>query len=187
MQGIIGIDEVGRGCWAGPLLIVAARAISDLPTGLKDSKLLSKKQRELLFYDIELSCDLGEGWVQHYEIDSIGLTNAMKLGVQRALEALGAKKSDQIIMDGAINYCDAQFSNVQCVPKADNLYPIVSAASIFAKVKRDQYMSNIAKQYPSYQFEKHVGYGTKLHAELLKQFGVSPIHRLSYKPIQVLL
>lgn len=187
MSGIIGIDEVGRGCWAGPLLIVAARATTDLPDGLKDSKLLSKKQREKLFGDIQSSCSIGEGWVSHEEIDSLGLSEAMRLGVGRALVNLDAHMEDVIIMDGAINYCEDTYSNVKCIPKADNLYPIVSAASIFAKVKRDRYMGEIGEQYPDYQFEKHVGYGTRLHSDLLQQFGVSPIHRLSFKPVKAVL
>lgn len=184
---MIGIDEVGRGCWAGPLLIVAARQRSELPVGLKDSKQLSKTQRERLRPLIEASCDIGEGWVSHGEIDQFGLSEAMKLGTRRALTALDAKLDEEIIFDGSVNYCDAIFTHVITVPRADNLYPIVSAASIVAKVKRDEFMAKAALQYPSYQFEKHVGYGTKAHIELLKEFGVSPIHRLSYKPIQALL
>jgi ribonuclease HII len=184
---MVGIDEVGRGCWAGPLLVVAARAVGDLPKKLNDSKLLSKKQRETLFYDIEISCELGEGWVEPVEIDKLGLSRAMFLGVERALFSLNSNAQDELIMDGSVNYCPKVYKNVKCVIKADSLYPVVSAASIYAKVKRDAFMNEIAKQYPDYQFEKHVGYGTKLHSQLLKQFGVSPIHRVSYKPIKALL
>lgn len=184
---MIGVDEVGRGCWAGPLLIVAARAHTDLPTGLRDSKLLSKTHREKLRPLIEATCDIGEGWVTHQEIDQLGLSQAMRLGTMRALKAIRAETSEEIIFDGSINYCDHQFTNVKTVPKADNLYPIVSAVSIVAKVKRDEFMVRAAEQYPSYQFDRHVGYGTKAHIELLERFGVSPIHRLSYKPIQALL
>lgn len=187
LRGMIGIDEVGRGCWAGPLLIVAARQISTLPLGLKDSKLLSKKQRELLVSVILDTCEIGEGWVTPAEIDEFGLSNAMRRGTERALAAIHATKDEEIIFDGNINYCDDAFKHVTVVPKADNLYPIVSAASIVAKVKRDAFMAKIAVEYPDYQFERHVGYGTKLHIDALKEFGVSPIHRLSYKPIQAML
>lgn len=185
-MNIVGIDEVGRGCWAGPLLVVAARARKILPKGLADSKKLSKAQRERLFEDIKDACDLGEGWVQPEEIDQIGLARAMKLGVARALMALGVAPEDEMIMDGLINYCPEEFTQVQTIARADVSQPIVSAASIYAKVTRDQHMARIAPLYPHYQFEKHVGYGTKLHYEMLKLHGICAIHRLSYKPIQAL-
>jgi ribonuclease HII len=184
---IIGIDEVGRGCWAGPLLVVAARASKDLPNGLADSKLLTKKRREQLHGLIIQSCDLGEGWVQPDEIDEIGLAQAMRLGVERALTALEASSDGAIIMDGIVNYCPGEFVNVEMIAKADSQHPIVSAASIYAKVKRDQHMAWLAKVYPDYQFEKHVGYGTKLHQAMLESYGPSKIHRMSYKPLKQLL
>lgn len=184
MQGVIGIDEVGRGCWAGPLLVVAARAKARLPNGLNDSKLLRPAQRQALVDGIVSSCDIGEGWVEPNEIDELGLTAAMRLAVERALQALGAHPDESIIMDGHINYCPAQFSQVQCVIKADSLHPIVSAASIFAKVTRDNYMKLQALEYPGYGFEGHVGYGTKAHQAALAAKGPTVIHRLSYKPVK---
>lgn len=180
---MIGIDEVGRGCWAGPLLIVAARSRADLPVGLKDSKKLLKTQREKLFESIKASCNIGEGWVSNAEIDALGLTEAMRLGVARALDAMSASTDEEIIMDGLINYCDEAFKKVTCVARADDLYPIVSAASIYAKVMRDNYMTGLKGEYTKYQFDKHVGYGTKLHSELLAKFGVSDLHRLSFAPM----
>lgn len=180
---IIGIDEVGRGAWAGPLLVVAARAKKTLPVGLMDSKVLSKKRREQLNPLLKESCDFGEGWVSNLEIDELGLTKAMKLGVKRALLALGCQHSARIIMDGSINYCSDEYTKVECVIKADSLYPIVSAASIYAKVVRDNKMRDLALEHPKYGFEKHVGYGTKLHLDVLKQYGVCELHRLSYKPV----
>lgn len=181
---MIGIDEVGRGCWAGPLLVVAAREQSELPAGLDDSKKLSKKKRELLFYDITISCDIGEGWVTAAEIDACGLSSAMQLGVARALEALGAAPNEKIIMDGLINYCDPLYTQVECVAKADSLYPIVSAASIYAKVTRDRYMSELGGHYAVYEFAKHVGYGTKLHSDLITTHGVCDMHRVSFAPLK---
>src|SRR4051812_8361674 len=139
-MNVIGIDEVGRGCWAGPLLVVAARAKRALPEGLADSKLLSKQQREALLEAIVETCDLGEGWVQPEEIDRFGLAGAMKIGVSRALVALGAAFHEDIIMDGTVNYCPEDFAAVQTVAKADQSHPIVSAASIYAKVQRDAHM-----------------------------------------------
>lgn len=187
MSLFVGIDEVGRGCWAGPLLVVAARAKRTLPEGLADSKVLNKHQREAMLEAIIEACELGEGWVQPQEIDELGLTKAMRLGVSRALMDLGATLDDQIIMDGLINYCPEEFVNVETLAKADSLRPIVSAASIYAKVMRDRHMVRAAQFYPNYKFDQHVGYGTKLHLDMLKLYGASQMHRLSYKPIQALL
>jgi ribonuclease HII len=186
VRKLIGIDEVGRGCWAGPLLVVAARAKRTLPDGLADSKLLSKQQREALLEAIVETCDLGEGWVQPEEIDRFGLAGAMKIGVSRALLALGAAFHEDIVMDGTVNYCPDDYIAVKTVAKADQLHPIVSAASIYAKVQRDAHMARAAIFYPFYGFEKHVGYGTALHQAALKVHGVSKIHRKSFKPIQAL-
>jgi ribonuclease HII len=180
---MIGIDEVGRGCWAGPLLVVAARAKGDLPVGLADSKVLSKKKRESFYQVLPTVCDFGEGWVEPTEIDELGLAEAMRLAVSRALENLSAHFDDEIIMDGTIDYCSPEFTGVQCIARADATHPIVSAASIYAKVLRDTKMTELAMKYPAYGFEKHVGYGTKAHITALRQFGVTPLHRLSYKPI----
>jgi ribonuclease HII len=180
---MIGIDEVGRGAWAGPLLVVAARDIGLLPEGLNDSKVLSKAKREKIMPLIQQSCDLGEGWVTAKEVDTIGLTAAMELAVSRALQALSALPHEQIIMDGHINYCSSDYTNVTAVIDADASYPIVSAASIYAKVIRDNHMTELAQTIPGYGFEKHVGYGTKLHMEGLARLGVSQVHRLSYKPV----
>ncbi len=184
---MIGIDEVGRGCWAGPLLVVAARQVADLPPGLADSKKLSKKRRQNLLEGIQLSCQLGEGWVQPAEIDQLGLTAAMRLAVQRALAAINATNDEAIIMDGDINYCDLAFTKVSCVIAADDSYPIVSAASIYAKVTRDQAMTDLSLQFAGYGFDKHVGYGTRAHLEALQNLGVTSQHRKSYKPIQAFL
>jgi len=187
MAGVIGVDEVGRGSWAGPLLVVAAIAKGALPDGLRDSKLLSKKRRDELFDQIKTSCQLGEGWVQPEEIDKYGLTRAMRLGVSRALIMLSADFKDQIIIDGHINYCPKDFINSQAVIKADDLHPIVSAASIYAKVLRDAHMSRLAQLYPAYGFDKHVGYGTHLHELMLRVHGPTRIHRRSFKPVAKLL
>ena len=182
---MIGIDEVGRGSWAGPLLVVAARQVGKLPEGLADSKILIKKRREQLVPAINASCQLGEGWVEPTEIDQLGLTGAMRLGVDRALKAIDAKVGEEIIMDGHINYCASGFTNVRCEIGADATYSLVSAASIYAKVQRDAYMTKISAKYPGYSFESHVGYGTKKHLEALKSLGICELHRRSYKPVQV--
>ncbi len=187
LKVMIGIDEVGRGCWAGPLLVVAARQTSLLPTGLKDSKLLSSRQRKLLTVDIMTSCQLGEGWVTAAEVDRAGLTDAMRLGVERALRAISAQPSERIIMDGAVNYCQPKYQQVDTVIKADRLHPIVSAASVYAKELRDAYMIQLSEEYPQYGFERHVGYGTAHHRACLIEFGPSDQHRRSFKPIREML
>jgi ribonuclease HII len=186
-MNIVGIDEVGRGCWAGPLLVVAARAKAALPDGLADSKLLSRRQREQLLDGIIATCDVGEGWVQPEEIDRVGLGGAMRLGVTRALLSLGVMAEEPIVIDGLVNYCPGEFTAVSAIAKADQSHPIVSAASIYAKVTRDAHMARAARFYPFYGFEKHAGYGTALHLEALKVHGVSKLHRRSYKPVRALL
>lgn len=186
-MNVIGIDEVGRGCWAGPLLVVAARTKRNLPDGLADSKLLTKAQRESLLEVITETCDIGEGWVQPEEIDELGLAGAMKVAVSRALLALSADFDEDIIMDGVVNYCPEEYENVQTIAKADQIHPIVSAASIYAKVTRDAHMVRVAQFYPFYGFENHVGYGTAIHQAALKVHGISRIHRKSFKPVQALL
>lgn len=187
MPYLIGVDEVGRGSWAGPLLVVAAQATADLPDGLADSKIIPKLKREKLAAELQLVCEFGEGWVQSEEIDEHGLAQAMRTGVYRALMALGAEVEAEIIIDGNINYCPPEFVNACCVVKADSIHPIVSAASIYAKVLRDAHMTRLAKFHPYYGFEQHVGYGTELHRSSLKIHGVSALHRKSYKPVQAFL
>jgi len=184
---MIGVDEVGRGCWAGPLLVVAARAKNRLPDGLKDSKVMTKLQREKILNKLSISCEFGEGWVGAAEIDSEGLADALRLGVARALAALMAKTDEEIIMDGKVNYVPAHFSNVECLIDADALIPLVSAAGIYAKVRRDEHMSRLKELHPDYGFEKHVGYGTAAHKLAIIEHGIlQDIHRMSFKPIQQL-
>lgn len=187
MQNVIGIDEVGRGCWAGPLLVVAARQVKDLPDSVKDSKKLSKYVRSQLYQQIVETCELGEGWVMPAEIDNLGLTESMRLAVARALDNLDAKYDEKIIIDGNINYCSDKYVKASPVIDADDLFPIVSAASIYAKVTRDRYMSELPARYEIYEFNRHVGYGTKLHLEKLLEYGVSDLHRKSFKPIRKLM
>lgn len=180
----VGIDEVGRGCWAGPL--VAGAVILGKPiVGVKDSKLLSKKLREKLDKDIRNNAlAYGLGWVDNEELDQVGLTQAVKLAMSRALKQIKIKY-DEVIIDGSINFLDAN-PLTRAVIKADLTIPSVSAASIVAKVARDNFMAEASKDYPNYGFEKHVGYGTALHMQCLKDQGVSRLHRLSFKPIRTL-
>jgi ribonuclease HII len=183
----IGIDEVGRGAWAGPLLIIAARQCAPLPVGLKDSKMLSKTRREKFMAALHASCEFGEGWVTAAEIDRLGLVGAMFLGTKRALENLEAQKTETIIFDGNYNFCDDSFIRASAVIKADVIFPIVSAASIYAKVTRDTYMATLPPRYSSYDFETHVGYGTKAHLRHIEAHGITDLHRRSFAPIKELL
>lgn len=188
MAIILGLDEVGRGCWAGPL--VAGAIILDdskvAPITLRDSKKLSKRQLTVLDAWIrQEATDYGIGWVSPAEVDSLGLTEAVRLAMQRAVSDIQSH-CDQIIVDGHINYLD-QDPRSKAIIRADDSVPAVSAASIIAKVARDSHMAQMALEYPSYGFDSHVGYGTKLHITALQQHGVTPIHRRSYKPIQALL
>lgn len=178
---IVGIDEVGRGCWAGPL-VAAAVLLWEPIDGLNDSKVLTKKEREKLAAVIKQSADYGVGWVSPLEVDELGLTAAVSLAMNRAVEQI-TSGYDEIIIDGNYNYLPGM-KNVKTLVKADSLIPEVSAASILAKVVRDTYMAEQASQFPNYGFDTHVGYGTAAHIAALKNFGICELHRLSYKPIQ---
>lgn len=122
------------------------------------------------------------GWVSVEEIDELGLTKATSLAIERALEPVTAYY-DQIVIDGKFNFLPAHPKAVAMV-NADDKVPSVSAASIIAKVARDEFMIKSSKYFPGYGFEKHVGYGTTLHLDSLKKLGASKLHRLSYKPIK---
>ena len=181
-QIIVGIDEVGRGAWAGPLLVGAVALSGAAPEGVTDSKLLSAKRRLYLSRHIKTAAlGIGLGWVTSLEIDQIGLGPALKLGAARAVAALECH-FDLIIIDGTINFLPDH--NVITLPKADLLVPEVAAASIVAKVARDAYMQRLHANDPRYGFDRHVGYGTALHALQLNTHGPSSQHRHSFKPVR---
>ena len=184
-MNLVGIDEVGRGSWAGPL--VAAAVMLDKPIdGLKDSKLLSKSQREhFARLIIESGAIVGIGWCDVDTINNDGLTSAVTKAMSDALSKITAEY-DEVVIDGSYNFLQ-NIKNVKVIPKADNLVPAVSAASIVAKVYRDKWMTELSKEFPAYGFEKHVGYGTKEHIEKLKANGPCSLHRVFYKPVKKLL
>lgn len=181
----VGIDEVGRGCWAGPL--VAGAVVFDRPMRkMRDSKKLTKLQREKLALNIyHKALCWGVGWVSPREVDRLGLTGATMLAMQRALGQI-TTDYDEIIIDGNINYLPEE-PKAHAVVKADDTVPVVSAASIIAKVARDDFMAKAAEDYPDYGFDKHVGYGTSLHLDRLKLHGACDLHRQSFKPIAALI
>lgn len=182
---IVGIDEAGRGCWAGPL-VAAAVVLKQPIEDLTDSKVLSRIKRESLDTAIRSQAvGFGLGWCTAEEIDDIGLTAATSKAMAAALSQVVCAY-DRIIIDGNYNYLpDHEQSTWQI--KADATVPAVSAASVLAKVARDKYMHEVANQFPQYKFEQHVGYGTALHTEMLLRYGVTEQHRKSYKPIQKIL
>jgi ribonuclease HII len=155
-----------------------------LPAGLKDSKLLSRKLREQLITKLVICCEFGEGWVKCSEIDKLGLSKALKLGAKRALANIQISTVEEIVLDGKFNYLPKKYKNSRTQVNGDNLILIISAASIYAKVMRDRYMIDIAKRYPGYLFEKHVGYGTKAHMLALNKRGaLKYVHRHSFSPV----
>ena len=187
---VIGIDEVGRGPWAGPLLVCAvALDMSKDYLELNDSKKLSKKRREILAKYIKREAiDIGLGWVKVSELDKLGMTASLKLATKRAFDQLKKatqQQADRIVVDGNIRLLDDD--RVQVVVKADATVPAVSAASIVAKVTRDSYMSQLDRLYPEYGFSRHVGYGTKAHYDALLVHGaILGVHRQSFAPIRQL-
>lgn len=185
---IVGIDEVGRGPWAGPLVMGAVVLGCEIE-GLADSKQLSKKRREELDVEIrDKALAVGLGWVSAQEIDTLGLASALQLACRRALEEIDALgvAYHEIIIDGTINFLrdTGRGQYVTTLKKADSLIPSVSAASIVAKVARDTYMAEQDESYPGYKFGSHVGYGTAAHRAAIERLGVTPLHRLSFAPLQ---
>lgn len=185
---ILGIDEVGRGPWAGPLVVGAVVLGGAQIEGLTDSKKLTKKRREALDIEIrERAAGYGLGWVSAAEIDEIGLSQALHLACQRALKMVDTLHVayHEIIIDGTVNFLagtgKAQF--VSTMKKADLLVPSVSAASIIAKVARDNYMRQQGELYPEYGFGSNAGYGVVKHRAAIDKFGVTPEHRLSFAPL----
>lgn len=180
-QCIAGIDEVGRGCLAGPVVAAAVilDAKIDIPL-LRDSKKLSKKQRDKTVMQIkQQSKAIGIGWVSATEVDEQGLSWAVKESGLRALRDL-SRQPDYAILDGNQNYLkDTKFKSGAYIG-ADATESCVAAASIIAKCARDNYMELVAKLHPGYGFESHVGYGTIKHKTAISELGITPLHRQSF-------
>ncbi|MCC8073280.1 MAG: ribonuclease HII [Clostridiales bacterium] len=176
---ICGIDEAGRGPLAGP--VYAAAVIlpkGHIIDGVDDSKKISEKKREILFDKIVNECVCyGVGTATEREIDEINILQATFLAMQRAFNSL-AVKPDIALIDG--NKKPGLPVEEWDIVKGDAKSANIAAASIIAKVSRDRYMLEMAERYPQYQFEKHKGYGTKLHYEMIEKYGISPIHRKTF-------
>ena len=193
---ILGIDEVGRGPYAGPL-VIGACILGDWQNSenaewiekLTDSKKLSAKRREELYVLIkEKALATATGWVSSAEIDEIGLSEALKLATRRAVKQIQKTKVpfSEIIIDGTMNFLAGTKLEkyASTLKKGDFLVKEISAASILAKVERDKYMAELDAIYPEYGFGKHVGYGTAAHQKAMEEFGLTPEHRRSFSPVR---
>ena len=193
---ILGIDEVGRGPYAGPL-VIGACILGDWQNSentewiekLTDSKKLSAKRREEFYVLIKKKAlATATGWVSSAEIDKIGLSEALRLATRRAVEQIQKTKVpfSEIIIDGTMNFLAGTKLEkyVSTLKKGDFLVKEISAASILAKVERDKYMVELDMVYPKYGFGKHVGYGTAAHQKAMEEFGLTPEHRRSFRPVR---
>ena len=176
---VCGVDEAGRGPLAGPVYaaaVILPDGLEDL--GINDSKKMSEKKREQLFDVItDNATAYGIGFATEKEIDEINILNATFLAMRRAVEAMGVKP-DLVLVDGN-RKPNTGYEELTLV-KGDAKSISISAASILAKVSRDRYMKELAQRHPEYKFEQHKGYGTKLHYEMIEQYGILPDHRLSF-------
>ena len=184
---VAGIDEAGRGAWAGPVVAAAvilpggASRLAAL-RGVRDSKLLSPVQREALSPAIrEKALAVGIGMASHEEIDAMGIVPATRLAMRRAVEQL-APAPDALLID-ALKLPDVLLPQ-RVLFHADTLCLSVAAASVVAKVTRDHLMMELDAQYPGYGFARHKGYGTQIHRQALAQLGPSAIHRMTFEPVR---
>lgn len=181
-QGVVllcGVDEAGRGPLAGPVCAGAVILDPAKPIeGLDDSKKLSPKRREILFSEITAKAlAFGVGWAGPEEIDAINILQATFAAMRRAVESMGLAP-ELVLVDG--NRDPGLGVATKCMVKGDSHYASIAAASILAKVSRDQVMEDLAKQYPAYGFEVHKGYPTKAHRQAVLEHGPSPVHRRTF-------
>lgn len=186
---VIGIDEAGRGPWAGP--VVAAAVLLDpdrIPSGIADSKELDADERESLYATIVASSRFGVGLADVERIDRDNILNATMWAMSEAvrqLQATGGDKARLALIDG--DRAPRLSIKARTVVKGDARCLSIAAASIIAKVTRDRMMIEQGAQYPAYGFERHKGYGTKEHQQAIAKHGVCALHRRSFKPIQLAL
>ncbi len=176
---IVGMDEVGRGAWAGPLTVGAAVLSRERRVnGVRDSKQLSEARRELLFDRIADWCTTWSvGHASHQECDELGMSEAQRLAARRALDGL-TLKADMVLMDGSWDFVGG--GNTQTIIKGDTSVLSIAAASILAKVTRDRIMRAQADTYPGFDFDRNKGYPCPRHQFALRGYGPTPIHRRSW-------
>ena len=179
MKLVAGVDEVGRGCLAGPVIAAAVILRNNIP-GLKDSKKLSKKKREELSLIIMKNSYFSFGSSSPKEIDEINILQASLLAMKRAILNLSVEPG-KILIDG-IHKPDLN-TDTQTIISGDSYIDEISAASIIAKVYRDNLMMQFDKEYPNFFFSSHMGYGTKMHKAALKKYGITPIHRKTFRGV----
>ena len=183
---IAGIDEAGRGCWAGPVtagavILPADPGILERLSGVRDSKLMTPAERDAVFSLIPGEARAwAVGEADSAEIDRLGILNATRLAMKRAIAALSLRP-DHLLID-YVRLHDITIPQIG-IAHGDMVSLSIAAASVMAKVTRDREMEVLAEQYPEYGFEKHKGYGTKQHQEALARFGPCPIHRMTFKPL----
>ena len=183
---VAGIDEAGRGPWAGP--VVAAAVMFQSPIrmdGLNDSKLVTPTRRTALYEQIMTHCLVGIGHAEAQEIDALNIWRATERAMQRAVEALPCPPAF-VLVDGN-RVPDGLPCPARAVIGGDGVSASIAAASIIAKVTRDRWMVEYAARYPEYGFDRHAGYGTAQHREALASHGICPIHRRSFAPIRAML
>ena len=171
---LCGIDEAGRGCLAGPMVVAGVVLEKDIE-GLNDSKKLTKRKREELYEDIVNNSKHHICIINNNSIDSNGLSAALKRSLKDIMSTISA---DEFLFDGNSSY---GISTLQHMVKADSKIQEVAAASILAKVTKDRELVNAGTEYKNFDFAAHQGYGTKKHIEEIKKFGLTPLHRKSYK------
>ena len=181
-QVVCGIDEVGRGSWAGPVSVGAVIAPAEHLKGVRDSKLLSRAERERCATDIRAwARAYAVGHASHTECDDLGMTEALRRAAWRALDQLAAQgfEPDRIVLDGSFDYL-GDATRVTTIVKADMRVLSVSAASVVAKVTRDAIMAAEAEHFPAYDFASNCGYPAPVHKAALAAYGPSTIHRRSW-------
>lgn len=187
---VAGIDEAGRGPLAGPVVAGAVILDPSRPIdGLADSKKLSAARREVLALEIEKNAIAWSvAWADASEIDSLNILHATMLAMRRAVLGLGVRPIKAEVDGNRLPNLDIDGSLIagEAIVGGDALVPVISAASILAKVRRDAIMRNVGVLYPGYGFAQHKGYGTKLHRERLERLGPCPQHRRSFRPVSLL-